>query len=111
MKRTLIVARIRPGAERDVARIFAESDATSMPHDIGVRERSLYRLNDLYIHLIEFDREAEHAMAIGQAHRGFGEISARLRPFISPYDPPNWHSPEDAMPARFYHWAADGSAR
>jgi cyclase len=108
MKRTLIVAKIQPGASDDVARIFAESDATSLPHDIGVRERSLYRLNDLYIHLIDFDKETERAMATGQAQPGFRDISERLKPFITAYDPQNWRSPKDAMAARFYHWTSEG---
>jgi cyclase len=102
--RSIIVARIRHGAEPDVARIFAESDATSLPHDLGVRERSLYTLRDLYVHLVEFDESVDSAMTRAQQHPGFADISARLRPYISPYDPETWRSPRDAAARQFYSW-------
>ena len=105
MNRTLIVARIRPDAESEVARIFGASDATGLPVEIGVRERSLYRLGELYVHLIDFDRPAAEAMATAPGLPAFREISAQLEPFVSPYDPDNWRSPQDAMARRFYHWA------
>jgi cyclase len=102
--RSLIVARIRPGAETEVARIFAESDATSLPHDLGVRERALYSLRDLYVHLVEFDDEVDEVLPRAQQHPGFADISDRLRPYISPYDPATWRSPKDAAARQFYSW-------
>lgn len=105
MDRTLIVARIKPDAESDIARIFAASDATDLPRTIGVRERSLYSLGELYVHVIDFDRSAEEAMAVAQRLDGFRDISRRLDPFVSAYDPETWRSPKDAMARRFYHWA------
>jgi cyclase len=104
MDRSLIVARIKPGAEPDVARIFAASDATGLPRTIGVRERSLYTLGELYVHVVEFDRSVEEAMAVAQQLAGFREISRQLDPFVSAYDPSTWRSPKDAMARRFYHW-------
>ncbi|GAA3803696.1 TcmI family type II polyketide cyclase [Streptomyces coacervatus] len=104
MNRSLIIARIAPGTEAEVARVFAASDATDLPRDIGVRERSLYSLGDLYVHLVEFDRDTEDAMAVAQQLPGFRDISRQLDPFISAYDPQTWRSPKDAMARRFYHW-------
>ncbi|WP_432482229.1 TcmI family type II polyketide cyclase [Kineococcus esterisolvens] len=101
--RNLIVAKISPGAEPDVARIFAESDATDLPHALGVTERSLYSLGDLYVHLVEFDRDAAEVMEIAARQPGFGEISRRLDPFISPYLS-TWRGPADASARRFYTW-------
>jgi cyclase len=103
VNRILIAAKMRPGAERDVARIWAESDATSLPHDVGVRERSLYSLHDLYIQVIDFDRDPAVAMADAVQHRGFHEISEQLRLYIAPYSP-TWRGPRDAQADRFYHW-------
>lgn len=103
--RTVIVAKIQPGVEDQVAGIFADSDRTSLPREIGVRERSLFSLNDLYVHIIDFDRDVGEAMAIAQRQAGFADISQRLSPFISPYSP-TWRSPADAMASRFYHWHA-----
>ncbi|EEP70053.1 polyketide synthesis cyclase, partial [Micromonospora sp. ATCC 39149] len=53
MNRSLIVAKVGPDTEKRIAEIFAESDATELPRLAGVRHRSLYRLGDLYVHLLE----------------------------------------------------------
>jgi len=110
MSRAIIVARLKPGAEAEVARLFAESDRTSLPADLGVRERSLYLFQDLYMHVIDFHGDAEAALAGGRDHPGFHDISARLRPYISPYDPATWRSPRDAMARCFYAWQAAEAA-
>lgn len=106
MNRTLIVAKIQPGTESEVARIFAESDAGSLPGAAGVTARSLYSLRDLYVHLIEFERDAGESMGAITGHPGFQQISARLTKYISAYDPDHWRSPRDAVAKRFYHWQA-----
>jgi cyclase len=105
MNRTVIIAKILPGAEREVARIFAESDATSLPADIGVTERWLYSLGDAYVHLVDFDRDAADAMSMAQRQRGFHDISGRLSRYVSPYSPLG-RSPRDAIATPFYHWAS-----
>lgn len=106
MNRTLIVARMTPGAEGDVAAIFGRSDATSMPYQIGVRERSLYAFDELYLHLIDFDRNPDDAMRTAQAMPQFRAISEELRPHIAAYNPLTWASPYDAMARCFYRWTA-----
>lgn len=106
MNRTLIVARIRPGTEQDVAHIFAESDATSLPADIGVAHRSLYSLQDLYVHLIEMEADPAESIRRAQNLPGFRDVSARLSQFITPYDPATWRSPRDAQAREFYRWPA-----
>ena len=68
MHRTLIVAKIRPGAEQRVAEIFAKSDQTELPHIAGVRRRSLYRLGDLYAHLLETEDLGDEAVAEARRH-------------------------------------------
>ncbi|MBA2558657.1 MAG: TcmI family type II polyketide cyclase, partial [Propionibacteriales bacterium] len=42
MHRTLIIARIEPHSERQIAEIFAASDAGALPDLVGVRSRSLF---------------------------------------------------------------------
>jgi cyclase len=105
LNRTLIVAKLVSGKESDVARIFAESDRTALPAKAGVRERSLYSLDDLYIHLIDFDRSGEESIAGIQQEPEFRDVSSRLAQFISPYRA-DWRSPRDAQAERFYHWKA-----
>lgn len=110
MNRSLIVARLTPGAERNVADIFARSDATALPVEIGVRERALFGFHGLYLHLIDFDQPPEQAMQQAQRFAGFRSISDELRPHIQAYDPDTWRSPKDAMARCFYHWRAPGGA-
>jgi cyclase len=105
MYRTLIVARIRPGAEPDVARLFAASDATTLPTDLGVEQRVLYSLNDLYIHVVDHV-EPDLSLSGARDHPGFRQVSEDLRPFISAYDPATWRSPADAVAREFYRWSA-----
>ncbi|GAA3629555.1 hypothetical protein GCM10022223_53970 [Kineosporia mesophila] len=97
------MARIKPGSEEAVAGIFRDSDRTDLPYALGVRQRSLHSLGDLYVHIIDFDRSAEEAMRAGVGLPGFTDISDRLRPFIQPYLP-TWRSPADAAAQRFYTW-------
>ena len=105
MSRTLIVARIRPGAENEVGRIFAASDDTSLPKAIGVRERSLYSLGDIYVHLVDIVGESDQSLEHARRLAGFQQISRDLAPFISQYDS-NWSRPQDAVAKQFYHWRA-----
>ncbi|WP_200207346.1 TcmI family type II polyketide cyclase [Micromonospora coerulea] len=107
MDRSLIVAKVVPTAEDRVAEIFAESDATELPLLVGVRHRSLYRLHDLYVHLLETELPGEGAVENARGHPEFARVSARLRPFISPYLP-DWQSPRDAMAHCFYRFDAPG---
>lgn len=104
MKRIIIAAKIRPGQENLIADIFAESDAGGLPAALGVRERSLYSLGDLYLHVVEFAGDADSAMALARDHPDFKEVSGKLQPYVQPYDPRTWRSPADAMARPFYTW-------
>lgn len=105
LHRTLIIAKIAPDAEQDVAGIFAESDQTSLPLIAGVQRRSLYRLADLYVHLLETADQGAAAVERAGSHPEFARVSARLRPYISPYLA-TWQSPRDAQAHCFYDWSA-----
>ncbi|MFR9776118.1 TcmI family type II polyketide cyclase [Micromonospora sp. MS34] len=107
MRSTLIVARLKPGAAADVARIFTESDAGELPHLIGVRERRLYRFHDLYMHHILSETDVRRPLADVRSHPLFQEVNTRLSAHIGAYDPQTWHGPEDAMAHEFYTWRAD----
>jgi cyclase len=104
IKRGVIVAKIKPGSEDAVAKIFAESDETELPKLAGVRHRSLWVLDDVYIHLLEMDEDVTGAVENVRDHELFREISRRLDEFITPYDPETWKSPKDAQARCFYTW-------
>ena len=87
-----------------MAQLFREFDTTELPALVGVRHRSLFVLGDLYVHLIETDGDPATSVASVRDHPLFVEISRRLQPYITPYDPARWRSPADAMAQRFYDW-------
>ncbi|WUH88804.1 TcmI family type II polyketide cyclase [Streptomyces sp. NBC_00433] len=105
MHSSLIVARIEPGGDGDVARLFAEFDRTEMPHLMGTRRRQLFQFRGLYFHVQDFD-DTDGGERIEQAKVDprFMKISDDLKPFIQPYDPATWRSPADALATRFYSW-------
>jgi cyclase len=105
MHSTLIVARLSPDQQGDVARIFAAFDSTEMPHVMGTRRRQLFTYRGLYFHLQDFDSaDGGEAIEAAKTDPRFIQISADLKPYIEAYDPATWRSPKDAMATRFYHW-------
>jgi cyclase len=106
MHSTLIVARMQPLDSEAVARLFAEFDATDMPHLMGTRRRQLFHYRGLYFHLQDFDdQNGGAAIEAAKQHPSFVQISDDLKSFIAAYDPETWRSPKDAMAQRFYHWS------
>jgi len=106
IKRGLIVARIKPGCKDKVAQLFAASDSSELPTIAGVRHRSLFVLGDIYVHLVEVERDFDHAVGDIRDHPLFVELCAKLDAYIEPYDPTTWRSPKDAMAEEFYSWDA-----
>jgi cyclase len=106
IKRGLIVARIKPGCKEKVAELFAESDCGELPVMAGVRHRSLFAFGDVYVHLVEIERDFDDAVADIRDHPLFRELSEKLEAYIEPYDPATWRSPKDAMADEFYSWDA-----
>ncbi|ASW52945.1 TcmI family type II polyketide cyclase [Plantactinospora sp. KBS50] len=104
---TVIVGRLKPGAEPDVARIFAESDAGALPEALGVTGRWLYAIDDVYVHLLE--QRAAAAAATRESHDrpAFAKIMEDLSPYVGPYRPEAWQGPEDSVATPFYRWRAE----
>ncbi|MEC3952010.1 TcmI family type II polyketide cyclase [Nocardia sp. CDC153] len=105
MHRTLIVARMNPGAAPGIAEVFGDSDNTDLPHMIGVSRRTLFGFHDLYFHLVEADEDITPNLYKARSHPLYGDINTRLQKFVTPYDP-NWAEPKDAMAQEFYIWTA-----
>ena len=104
VKRGVIVAKIKPGSEEEVAKLFAESDESELPGLAGVRHRSLFVLDDVYIHLVELDDDFAETVDEVRDHPLFKDISRRLDAYITPYNPETWKSPKDAQAREFYSW-------
>jgi cyclase len=110
MHHSLIVARMAPGSAPDIAKLFQESDRGELPHLIGVSRRSLFQFEDVYLHLIESERDPAPAIAEAAGHPEFRAVSERLSAYVSAYNPATWRSPKDAMAHCFYRWERDVGA-
>lgn len=107
MLSTLIIGRMQPQSSADVGRLFEAFDETDMPHRMGTMRRELFHYRDLYIHMQDFQEETGGKNILdARSDPLFIKISAELKAHLWAYDPPNWHSPADAMATRFYHWEA-----
>jgi len=107
VKRGVIVAKIKPGSEDKVAELFAESDRSELPQLAGVTHRSLFVLDDIYIHYVEIEDDFRETVDQVRDHPLFKEISRRLDEYITPYNPETWRSPKDATAREFYTWDSD----
>ncbi|HEY0808175.1 MAG TPA: TcmI family type II polyketide cyclase [Pseudonocardiaceae bacterium] len=105
MHSTLIVARMRPDAAANVARIFGDFDDTEMPGMMGTLRRQLFHYRGLYFHLQDFDTDdGGTAIEAAKSEPLFVRISDDLKAYVGAYDPVTWRSPADAMATRFYDW-------
>jgi cyclase len=104
MHRTLIVARLETGHRDDVARVFAESDRTELPHLVGVAARTLFSYRGLYFHLIESEHDPAPALRGVRDHPLFIDVNTKLSRHITAYRL-DWTEPADAVAAEFYHWS------
>lgn len=103
MHTTLIIARHRLGSEPEIARLFAESDATELPHLIGVHTRKLFTFHDTYIHMVESERPVPPVLEKNRDNPMFQHISKALDDYITPYEG-MWGSVHQASATQFYHW-------
>lgn len=103
MHRTLIVARLKTDNPEDIADVFEESDASELPHMVGVSRRTLFTFHDLYFHLVEADGDISPSLYRARDHPLYQDIHDRLAELVYPYDPA-WSEPKDAMATPFYVW-------
>jgi cyclase len=101
---SLIVARIAPHDVGAVADIFAESDASELPHLLGVTERALFEFHGVYMHLVRTEQDVRPALDEIRSHPLFRKIDTELSRYVKAYEPETWKSPRDAMAKEFYLW-------
>jgi len=105
VERTLIVAKLDTQEPGRIAEIFGESDATELPHLIGVSRRTLFTFHGLYFHLAEADEDISPNLYKARSHPLYEDIHVKLAEHLQPYDP-NWKEPKDAMATPFYSWTS-----
>nr|WP_225953394.1 TcmI family type II polyketide cyclase [Kibdelosporangium phytohabitans] len=101
----MIVAKLKTGDPAEIGEVFAESDATDLPHMVGVSRRTLFAFHDLYFHLVTAEQDINPNLYKARSHPLYQDINTRLAELVSPYDP-NWKEPKDAMANPFYVWTA-----
>jgi cyclase len=104
----LVVQRIKPGAETEVARIFGESDESPLPATMGIVGRWLYSIDDVYLHLMQ-RTDAAAAQGFGKRHHepAFAKVMEDLSPYVSALSPETWRGPQDSVAKEFYRWRAE----
>ncbi|MGD5592426.1 TcmI family type II polyketide cyclase, partial [Xanthomonas citri pv. citri] len=104
---TVLIQRMKPGSEENIAQVFRDSDAGPLPRELGVVGRWLYSIDDVFVHLLEQDKQTAIASRNNHDHRpAFGAIMRALAPYVSPYNPEHWQSHLDAQARVFYRWEA-----
>lgn len=103
MHTTLIIARFKPGSEPEIARLFAESDATELPDLIGVQSRRLFTFHDIYIHMVQAEQPIGPALEKNRENPLFRHISTALDEHITPFEG-KWGSVHQASARQFYQW-------
>ncbi|MFE2108309.1 TcmI family type II polyketide cyclase [Kitasatospora sp. NPDC059463] len=104
--RALMVLRMKPEDAEHVAAAFAEHDRTSLPDEIGVKRRFLFRFHDLYMHLVEADEDIMPKLYQAREHPLFQRVDQEVGRFLAPYSP-DWQELKDSKAEVFYAWESD----
>jgi len=103
----VIVNTQRQEHNAEVARLFAESDATDIPLTMGTLRRQIYLWRGIYLHIQDF-AEPDAIKVISavwtEGDPRFLQLVDDLTRLIPPYDPEG-----NSLATRFYHWAAEES--
>ena len=102
--RGVIVARHNPGDEAKIVEAFTRSDATSLPHRIGVQARYVWVHGDIYLHYVEGRADLPSILRTYAEDPLFQEVKAELDQYVFPLDttlPP--------MGRELYRWLGSGS--
>jgi hypothetical protein len=106
VERTLMIARMEPGDAGRVADLFAASDASELPHRLGVRHRQLFHLHGVYAHLIEAEPGLPERLRAARQDAEFVEIRSAVDRLVTPWSPDGWRGPLDSRATPFYRWSA-----
>jgi polyketide synthesis cyclase len=105
----VIVNTQREADSPEVSRLFAESDATELPHNMGTLRRQIYLYRGVYLHVQDFteaDSKAVISATWEEADPRFLQLVDDLVQIIPPYDPAG-----GSLAERVYHWSAAGVRR
>ncbi|HLI71550.1 MAG TPA: TcmI family type II polyketide cyclase [Ktedonobacteraceae bacterium] len=81
--RGIIVGRHTPGSEDKIVKAFERSDATELPHIIGVTSRHVWVQGDIYVHFVEGRSSLPTVLKEYAGHPLFQEVKAELDQYVS----------------------------
>lgn len=81
--RGIIVGKYAPGSEEKIAAAFARSDATELPHRLGVKSRHVWTQGEVYIHFIEGQISLPTVLKEHAQDPLFQEVKAELDQYVS----------------------------
>jgi hypothetical protein len=102
VERTLMVLRMRSGNPDAIAEAFAAHDSTQLPFLLGARSRTLFRFQDLYLHLVESDGDLVDRLYSSHQDPRFQEINTAIGRLVQPYSP-SFRELRDNVAKEFYH--------
>lgn len=105
----LMVRRFDPRDASEVAQIFTEHDRSELPELIGVQRRTLFQLEDLYLHLVESDVDFVARLHQATTHPLFRDIDTRLATLLNAYTSETGTMTSSAAQP-FYRWPAPAPA-
>ncbi|KDN22649.1 TcmI family type II polyketide cyclase [Amycolatopsis rifamycinica] len=101
--RALMVLRMDPDDADQVAAAFAEHDRTSLPGELGVTRRTLFRFHDLYFHLIEAEDDIMPSLHAARGNPHFRKVNDEVGQYLTPYSA-DWSELKDSQAEVFYSW-------
>ena len=81
--RGVIIGKHTPGSEEEIVKAWERSDATELPHLIGVESRHVWVQGDIYVHFVEGKRELPTIMKEYIHHPLYSEVKAELDQYVS----------------------------
>lgn len=81
--RGIIVGKCKPGSEEKIAEAFARSDATDLPHKLGVKSRHIWVQNEIYVHFVENEVALPEVLSDYAQEPLFQEVKAELDQYVS----------------------------
>ncbi len=85
--RGIIVGLHKPGSEEAIVQAFTRSDATELPHLIGVKSRHVWVQGDIYVHFVEARATLSTVLKDYISHPLFKDVKAELDQYVSLIDP------------------------
>lgn len=85
--RGVIVGRYRRGSDDEIVEAFRRSDATELPHLLGIKSRHIWVLDDIYMHFVEGQVSLPQVLKNYSNHPLFREIKAAVDANVTPLAP------------------------